>query len=312
VAPDWFYKLQIDFTDSGADGIRDAFIGYGGLDDSTDLRIGQFTEPASLEDTMSSKYITFMERGLPILAFVPAARRIGVGVRRRGPGWSTAAGVFGENVASDETDDDGVGAAARFTLNPVRGDGRLVHLGASVGCRDPRGGTERFRARPEAHVDDTRFVDTGVMTNVDSRVLYGAEVACMAGPFSLQGEYLAVQLDREDACTAGFDGYYISTSLFLTGESRAYDPGGGEFVRTKPLKPFGDGGIGAWEIAARFSSLDLDDEVRGGTQENVTLGLNWYANAHTRFMLNVVHASAEHDEGDIDADIVQFRGQLDF
>ena len=101
-------------------------------------------------------------------------------------------------------------------------------------------------------------------------------------------------------------------SWVLTGESRPYDPHSGTFGRLRPRRAAGQGGSGAWELAARLSSLDLDDEIRGGSEDNVTLGLNWYVNNHTRFMLNVINASAERGGNETDVTIVQLRAQLDF
>ncbi|MDR6306728.1 phosphate-selective porin [Nitrobacter vulgaris] len=52
------------------------------------------------------------------------------------------------------------------------------------------------------------------------------------------------------------------------------------------------GGIGAWEIAARYSYMDLNDNlVFGGKQNNVTVGLNWYLNDNMRVMFNWIHGT---------------------
>jgi len=42
-------------------------------------------------------------------------------------------------------------------------------------------------------------------------------------------------------------------------------------------------------LAARFSHLNLTDEdagIYGGKANNITLGLNWYANPNVKFQLN--------------------------
>ena len=55
---------------------------------------------------------------------------------------------------------------------------------------------------------------------------------------------------------------------------------------------------GAWELAGRYSELDLNDRsgvaglaapaggIRGGEQRITTLGLNWYPNNILRFLLD--------------------------
>jgi phosphate-selective porin OprO and OprP len=62
------------------------------------------------------------------------------------------------------------------------------------------------------------------------------------------------------------------------------------------------GGWGAWELAARFSQINLNDgtvgfaqpvgarpNIQGGRQADFTLGLNWYPDVGIRFMFNWVH-----------------------
>ena len=63
----------------------------------------------------------------------------------------------------------------------------------------------------------------------------------------------------------------IEASWLLTGESRRYSPTSAAFQAPKPRIPFvGRGGWGAWELAARFSQLDLNSGiVNGGRMEYV-------------------------------------------
>ncbi|MBT3294547.1 MAG: porin [Verrucomicrobia bacterium] len=309
---DWFFKAQYEFTASGAGSVKDFYMGYKGLGDATTLLMGQFVEYGSLADTTSSKYTTFMERALPVLAFVPAERRIGVGIDTHGDAWYAGVGLFGENSEVDEEADDGVGASLRVTAAPILATERALHLGAWSAYRTPRGDETRLRARPESHVSDTRLIDTGVISNVNAQVSYGLELAGVAGPLSLQAEYLGMLLDREGFDDEYYAGWYTTLSWILTGETRPYDAHSGSFGRLRPLHPAGEGGVGAWEVAARFSTLDLDDGIPGGSEDNLTLGLNWYVNTHTRFMLNLIDASAERAGEESDVTIIQLRAQLDF
>ena len=312
IGDDWRFKAQYEFTAAGSAGIQDLYIEYVGRPNLAG-RVGQFTEPASLEDTMSSKYTTFMERALPIQALEPAPRRLGVDVRTWGESWQATLGGFGENAGVDETERDGYGGGARVSWAPCHNAGRILHAGLAANYRVPDGtGTMRFRGRPESHVDDTRLVDTGPVTNVDHRVLFGLEAAGTWGPFSLQAEYLAVEVTRDDQAALWLDGYYVTASWILTGETRPYDPATGTFVRLRPAHDAGDGGAGAWELAARLSRVDLDDDLPGGTERNVTVGLNWYVNPYLRIMLNYVNVAADRDGADLDVDIVQCRAQVDF
>ncbi len=135
----------------------------------------------------------------------------------------------------------------------------------------------------------------------------------MYGPFSLQGEYVQAIVDSINRNNVCFQGFYIMSSYFLTGEHRPYNKKTGAFGRVKPKKNYSskpDGGKGAWELAARYSYLDLDDKsVNGGRLQDFTFGVNWYLNPNTRVMWNYVFADLA-DGGD--ADIFQMRIQIDF
>jgi phosphate-selective porin OprO/OprP len=46
-------------------------------------------------------------------------------------------------------------------------------------------------------------------------------------------------------------------------------------------------GLGAWQIGARYSYLDLNDkEVGGGIVHDLTLGLNWFLNPNMKWQYN--------------------------
>jgi phosphate-selective porin OprO/OprP len=315
----WDFMLQYDFTDTGEEGIRDAFIRYTGFKPYgvTGITAGQFKEPFSLEELTSSKYITFMERALPNV-FAPA--------RNRGASVSTAfadmvtgsVGFFGEGVDSDETDGDdnseGYATTGRLTFSPIHTATQVVHLGAAGSWRAvDEADMLRFRQRPESHVTDVRLVNTDFI-DADDFTRFGGELAGVYGPFSLQGEYMRADVNRQlGGENLTFDGWYVYGTWFLTGESRAYEFDKGAFGNIKPTRVVGKGGIGAWELAARYSALDLnDDAVLGGEQRDITLGLNWYPNSNLRFLLNYVRV-LDIDEGPADGaapDVAQVRAQV--
>jgi phosphate-selective porin OprO/OprP len=85
--------------------------------------------------------------------------------------------------------------------------------------------------------------------------------------------------------------------VFLTGESRTWNPKLGAFNRVVPLRPLklkpgdGDRGFGAVEVGVRYSYLDLSDKlVRAGRLQSVTLGLNWYMNTSAKMQFNYDYA----------------------
>jgi phosphate-selective porin OprO/OprP len=138
-----------------------------------------------------------------------------------------------------------------------------------------------------------RFVDTGnfISDDVD---LVGLEAALVSGPLSFQGEYMFANVDI--ASSADFHSYYAQLSYFLTGEHRRYKTSSGTFSRIKPKENYSykGGGRGAWELAFRYSGLDINDSgILGGHLHDITAALNWYLNPNTRVMWNYINSKTE-------------------
>mgnify|MGYP001822269639 FL=1 len=207
-------------------------------------------------------------------------------------------------------------------MAPWKNDSSVIHLGLATSYRRADGENEvRFRERPESHVTSTRLVNTGTLDNYDNQTLIGAEAAAVFGPFSMQGEYIQTSVDLDGpGSDPDFNGWYVFGSYFLTGERRPYKASSGTFGRVVPNSIVGKGGHGAWELAARYSTIDLNDSgIDGGEEENITLGLNWYATPNIRFMANYIRAKTDPTSeveypsaGDEDVDIFQMRAQVDF
>lgn len=311
----WAYKFQYDFTGDGIDGIQDAYLDFKGFENYR-IRMGHFKEPFSLQNMTSSKYVLFTERGLPHV--FAEGRNPGLQLSRNGENWSAAIGLYGDgrDGAADDND-EGFGASGRFTYAPIFEKSRAFHLGASASYRST-GSTDtlRFRERPESHLTDTRLVDTGDF-DADSYTRFVGEAAYIHGPFHVQGEYYHTSVNRDITANMDLDfsGFYIEAGWFLTGESMNYKASSGSFSRVSPKGVVGQGGIGAWQVALRFSSLDLTDEdISGGEEDNFTLGLNWYATPNIRFTanyINVLFMEGGTNDGDT-PEAFQLRTQVEF
>jgi phosphate-selective porin OprO/OprP len=106
---------------------------------------------------------------------------------------------------------------------------------------------------------------------------------------------MSVTVNRlEDNPQATFSGYYAFASWMITGEKRPYsieegEPAGRIYAKNKKL--------GAFELAARISNLNLNHEesgVMGGEGNNITLAANWYPYPNLKFAANYVMIN--HDE----------------
>lgn len=301
---------------------KDVYFGFRNLVPFGYLKAGHFKEPFSLEELTSSRFTTFMERALPVLAFAPS-RNVGVELSSSElqDRMTWAVGMFRDTDNRGYGQDEGKGwnATARMTGLPwYEEDGKkLLHVGAAASLRNPENSVA-YKTRPEQHLA-ANFVDTGNILT-DDVMLFGGEAALVLGPLSLQGEMMQAQVDPDAGSSLDFLGGYVQTSYFLTGENRVYKKSAGAFDRVKPKHNYGavvDGrkGWGAWELAARYSFIDLNDgAAKGGELDDVTLGVNWHLNPNMRIMANYVRAMLD-DTGTQkggDSDLFGIRLQVDF
>jgi phosphate-selective porin OprO and OprP len=309
---EWGYKFENDFADNSSR-ITYAFVSYSGLKPVT-LTLGQFKEPFSLEELTSDRYTTFLERA-SVNIFAPS-RTIGFQADTHGKNWSLAAGVFGASSGTASSDDEQAALTARATYAPLYEKTRSVHLGIAGSMRKPDESTNsyRFSVRPESRIANVTN-DTGNIVNADNSYLIGLEAATVWDSLSLQGEYIMNRVTRDGAPDVDLNGGYVQASWFMTGESRNYNPEKGVFERISPRNPFSikDGGAGAWELAARYSTLDLTDStVDGGDLHNYTLGVNWYINNYMRVLADYIYVDSETAAGDDKPQILSGRFQIDF
>jgi phosphate-selective porin OprO/OprP len=303
------YKIEFDFA-GGSASLKDAYVGMQKIPGLGTLTVGHQYEPFGLEEQTSSKYLTFLERSLTS-TFTPA-RQTGFLATNHSDAVTWAAGVFREGDAFGKSQGDGEYAGtARLVVRPVHskeGD-RLVHLGVARSFRTPPGHEVGYSSRPENHLAPA-YVGTGDLAT-DHVTLFGGEAALVQGSFSLQGEYIAAVLATLDNEDPMFSALYVTGSFFLTGEHRTYKASSATFDRIQPARHFdGEGGKGAWEVAARFSRADLNDAATaGGELNDISAALNWYPNPNFRWMANYVRADLD-EVGASNAFLMRF--QADF
>jgi len=311
----WGYNILMDVGGSGTEEsgrIINAFLDYNGLD-PVRLRAGAFAPVTGFDDATSSSSLLFLER--PAVAEVVRGLagsdgRAGLAAMSNGERWSVFTAVTG-NLVGVSTFDDQLGVIGRVSFLPVKTDDGLVHIGANAnlivhpaatGPDLPPAGAPtplRIRERPELRVDGARLVDTGPIPSSGLSV-YGVEFGARHRALSVQAEYFWFDLQRGDSGLPdpNFDGWYVQGAWTLTGEPRRYMPATGGFETPRVVNPFDLDGRswGVWELAARWSDLDLNylagaegtapvaGAIRGGRQQILSLGVNWYPNSNVRFL----------------------------
>ena len=294
----WDYKLEVNFDPDLGVPITDGWLRYSGFKPFT-VTVGHQKVPFSQSSMTSSNWQVFQERALSD-AFIDnqeqGRRRMGVVLASHGDMWSYSGGVFSGGLDDSNGDDEDFGTGHRIVFAPIAEKTMVAAIGGSVIYREFNARSNlQFRARPEAHVAGARLVDTGVLATAQDIVMYNFEMTMVAGPFHGQAEYTAAHVWRDGGQkNLDFGGFYVQTGVFLTGESRNYDQKSGKYKRVMPKHK----SLGAWELAARFSQIDLSSgDLRGGVQRDVTVGLNWWANANVMFRLNYVFGKADPNSG---------------
>jgi len=354
---DWNFGLWGEFGGSGGESaiLNQAYLEYAGwkpfgLEEPVRLRLGAWATPAGLEDATSNTEELFLERAAIaelVRGFATGDGRTGVGATARGARWYASALLSGKVVGVPATAelDQQSGFAARLAFNPIHGADYDVHIGANIqGILNPADTTAgalstravRLQERPELRVSGIRLVDTGAIAS-DGLTAYGLEGGASWHNLYAAGEWYKVDVNREaiapavSAFNPSFSGWYVQGAWAITGEHHGWTNANGGFVGLKPAKPFdrAKGTWGAWEIAARYSVLDLDDHagvfgaaapaggIRGGEQKITTVGLNWYPNSVVRFLLDYQWADVKRlnaagaNIGE-DLNVVSFRTQYAF
>jgi phosphate-selective porin OprO/OprP len=101
---------------------------------------------------------------------------------------------------------------------------------------------------------------------------------------------------RPDGPKSVFYAFYVFGSYALTGEMRQYQKHLGTIRRIRPKRELrdGSGGLGAFEIALRFSRIDLNDQdITGGVLNDLSFAFNWYPTRPTRASFNVIRAKRQ-------------------
>ena len=292
-----YYRLQVDLTGQSSTGssrneyIKSLFVGYVGPRWLGRAELGVVKEPFSMGILTSGLNIDFLERGLPTL-FAPS---FNPGLLFSNEAFDDrlfwAVGVFrfvGSNSNKNRTD-----VTARVGGVPWSSDeGRsFVHLGASYAALFGNQFGLEIGSRPETSFGDKWVQASGV--DAENGHLFGVELAGAWKGFSYQSEIILSMANRSENEDLLFWGGYAQISYFITGEQRRYLKAQGVFGRVAINRAFSwkKRTWGAWELAARYSYMDLDDaEIRGGIMNNFTIGLNWYILPKLRTMANYVHS----------------------
>ena len=325
---DWSYYVNIDYGSGGSTGtetpghIQQAYIEYDGFGPFV-FRIGAHPPSTGLDDSYAASDQLLLERSAPgdLTRNMAggdgrdAIELVYVGDNLYGSIAYTGDKVQETTLLSDEQQ----AVVGRVAYSPVaNADWRWVVSLAATDVFRPGDSTSALNSPrpfslstpPEINVDDnsTKLVSVSG-ANVTDAWDWNLESAVTYDNFLAQAGYFKYGVDQRGVTTLrgqGFDGWYVEGSWVLSGESRAWSAANAAFTNPRPRVNFSPdgGGWGAFELAARYSTLDLNDNqgavggplpaggVRGGEQRIATVGLNWYPNQVLKFTLQAQNVQA--------------------
>ena len=296
------FRILTEFGE-GKTSLQDAYVDFTYFPNAK-LRAGKFKSPVGLERLQSVTDSRFVELALPT-NLVPNRD---IGFLLHGDPWggalSYSLGVVNgvaDLASGDGDNNDDKDGVARLFVHPFRGTGidALKGLGLGVGASyGNRQGSTTDQNLPsyKSAGQQTFFKYRNGTDNVyadGSSVRVSPQGYFYYGPLGLFGEYVRStqevrklpSTERKLTNTA----WQAAAYYVLTGEDESYKG----IVPKRPFEP-GKSGWGAFEIAARYSTLRVDDEAFPTFADSTKSaskaaawagGLNWYLNRNVKVAL---------------------------
>jgi len=348
IASNTGYYLEMDFAFPGRPNFMDVWVEQQQISGIGNVRIGQFRQPLSMEAMTSVRDLMFLERAIPF-ALIPF-RQIGVMAFNTAfddnATWAASVYRFPTDGYGNAYSEGGYGTSYRLTGIPLSDDytHEVLHFGFGYSYNKfghlPNGNHFfGFRAQPEVgyNVDQLGaggffgpiLASTGNFLSATSDHIFNLEAAYARKSFLFQSEFFDVMV-QDPVGDQNYTGAYAQAAYVLTGEHHKYNKKAGAFGRVVPKCNLGANGWGAWELAGRWSYIDLRDTpnafspgqpfppVNGVSPSyltDLTGGLNWYWNAYAKMQFNYIHAFQKTKGApspNSDTNIFAIRTQFDF
>jgi phosphate-selective porin OprO/OprP len=292
------------------------------------IRAGKGKTPFGLERLMSASNLLFFDRAAPTL-LVPN-RDIGIQVLGDVSGGTISylAGVMNgvaDGGSADFDTNDGKDVSGRFIVRPFNKSAASRLKGLSLAIAGSTGHQAGAAALPTYRTSlQTPFFSYSVGATADGlRTRYSPQVSYYYKTFGGFAEYVHTEMPISKGSVTediAHQAWQVAGSIVLTGEA-ATDAAAG--VRPRDNFDFGNGHYGAFQIAARYHALTVDDRAfalnlaAAGSSRRVaawTVGLNWYLTPNFRYVFNFERAVFD---GDPDGprkpeDALEFRTQVSF
>ena len=260
------------------------------------LSIGKQKEPISMERMMPLIYIPAQQERTAVLdGFLPA-RNVGLVangmIANRRMSW--AVGVFNpwfdSGIKLSESPTAFVGRISGVPFES-RDQSNLIHLGFGMRRTNARQGI-RYKSKTEIFRGATS-VDTDLL-DANSATTYSVEMGWRIASIIVLSEFVNATVQLPDIGAIRYHGYQLTTSYIITGEMLSYNRRNGTFGRLRVARAVNAGGWGAWDVYARWSSIDLTSDLNdGGKMNTFSLGVNWWPLSQIQCNINYRYSTLD-------------------
>jgi phosphate-selective porin OprO/OprP len=311
------FRFMPDFG-QGKAVVQDAFMNIHYWD-AFQFEAGKFKQPFSYEQLIQDRYVPTMERSL--IDQLTPARDVGAmfhGQKLFGNRLDYGFAISNGEINGGSTDSDlnnNKDFNGRIAVHPFGGSDcefflHYLEVGMSGGFGDQNQPVQPSTLQTPLGVKWFTFNPTVQAYGARSRL--SPELSYFYGPFGFATQFFHMDqemlanttnlISRSHQIDVIANGYYIMTTLLVTGERRTgYSQAIEPLANFDPRYPFSH--PGAWELVGRVSRLHLSNvflpsssfqlanpltNSDGATE--MTLGFNWYLNRFVRMQFNWEHS----------------------
>jgi phosphate-selective porin OprO/OprP len=276
------------------------------------LQFGKFKSPFGLERLESATAMWFVERALPTL--LGPNRDLGVmfqGNARENLIQYQVAFLNGNNdtATTDSDVGDDKDFVARLFVHPFQETNLGPLQGLGVGIATTYGRPQGAPATIKSITGQTLFQFQTGTTLQSERSRWSPQAYWYWGPFALLGEYVTNSTGFQNGANtlrAHASSWQVAGSWVITGENTSW-----RGVLPSESFDLESGGLGAFEVVARYSRLNLDPDLFDGNvylngalypedTKEWAVGLNWYLNRFVKLAFNYEHADFSNASGNPD------------
>ncbi len=303
------FSIQYDLKENKNE-LMDAYLDIRHFPEAK-IRLGKFKPPVGLERMQSANNLLFLERALPT-QLVPN-RDLGVQVfgDLLDGSLSYALGVFNgvrDGANSDKDENDSKDVVGNVFTHPFRNTDIAALKGLGIGLGVSYGKQDGTLPSYKTTAGQTFFSYTKDARADGERLRLSPQAYYYYESFGIFGEYVVSSQEvRLNQVQERLDhkAWQVAASYVLTGEKASWRG-------VRPAHPLNlkEGTWGAWEVAARYSQLDVDqDAFRKGlasledSAEQAAawaIGLNWYLNRNLKASLNYEQTAFDGGRGNKD------------